>query len=205
MAYDYAFFHYSVIAYVVFPGLAVHFFNGFFRRFKIIGCGGIFFCKGIVRILYIGKVYLYFSLKSFERFNAFVAAAVINDGDGKLRFKRSEHRVCKMRRRYKVYVVSAFIYQFFIYFSEPFGRYGFSETSAAYFFVLAKNTPEITAAEKYRSAAVFAAYWRLFPKMKSGAGNSRCAAQTAKPLAVFGKGQTFCVAFSRADVTKRHF
>ena len=98
---------------------------------------------------------------------------------------------------YKVDVVCPLAYKLVEDFRESPGTYSFAYVTVAYFIVLTIDTSEVTAGKKYGAAAVFTAYGRLLPKVKSCSCENKPIGFTAIALFLL----SVCTALSRTDIT----
>ena len=131
--------------------LTVHFANRRVGGLKIVGRVGEPRREGVVGIFHVGQIDVNQSVQLFQRLDAFVAAAIVDHGDGKLRRQGRENRRQKVRRRDQIDTLRALIDQCFKYFPQPCGGKCVAETAPRYVAVLAIAAPQRAAAEKDRS------------------------------------------------------
>lgn len=172
MAHDHAAKEHSVGIEAGRAHLAEHFGKRGERNLEIVPRARIGRGKRRIRILEIGQIDVHQPVKQAERFHAFVAAAIVDDGDPELGSDRAQN-VNQLKRigrgRDQIDVVGALVAQTEHELGEAIRADGLSQRVVAHFAVLTKHAPQIASRKKDRPRPVFAADRGLLPLVERGA------------------------------------
>ena len=154
--------------------------------------------ESIITVFDIGQVYLYFSLKTFEVFDGFIAVCVADDRNGKGIAQGFQNGIGEMDRSDEIDVVRALCDEFPINLPQTFHCDFPPLMFTADFIILAVDTTQVAAGEEDGSRSFASADTGLFPEMEAGACNDRQSPHPAESFlprpvntAVVGAEMTF--------------
>ena len=160
----------TVLIHDVRPGLAVHLAYGGHGDFGVVRRGGVAAGKLCVRVLEIGHIDLHKPLKHTQRLDAVIAGAVPDDGDAERKpAQRLSYLTDIVTGRDEIYIVYALVAQAEHRLPKLRDAQRAPAHAAAYLVVLAKDTSEVAAGEKYGARTARTADAWLLAEVRRGA------------------------------------
>lgn len=202
-----AFFEDAVGAYFVGAGLTEHLLNGGGGFFEVVRGVAVAFGCFAVHVLEVREPALDFISQESDCVDAFVAAAVVDDGDGQRVSQALEYGVCVMGGRDEVNVVGALADELLIDFFQAVDGDFYAFPHFADFVVLAVDAGEVASCEEDGAGASGSCDAGFFPVMERSSGNDgkHAAGAVADGAAVTSRALPFYFACSWADVADTHW
>ena len=185
MPHYHALLHYPLFIKDVFRRQLAHFQERGKRAFGIIGSRAVTLRGGAQGILVIGKPDVHDVPQKFERLQAFIAAAVIDDGQGgTINVESAQNARDEMRGGDKFDIVCARIFEQSENVRKLARGHG-DALAAGERIILTVNAFERAAGKEDGAAAAAAAYGRLFPNMAARPADTHLCGHAAKTQGLF--------------------